>query len=59
MIDKEHGSLQVRAPHVPMAPSRFHEDSESKEGVEDVHYTVFVRLPFARGNFEDPPPVCG
>jgi hypothetical protein len=23
----------------------------------DVHYTVFVRLPFPRGDFIDPPPV--
>ena len=31
------------------------------EGIEaarsEPHYTVFIRLPFARGDFVDPPPV--
>jgi hypothetical protein len=24
----------------------------------NVHYTLLIRLPFARGDFEDPPQVC-
>ncbi len=32
-----------------------------KEGLQtgrsEPHYTVFIRLPFARGDFVDPPPV--
>ena len=27
------------------------------DGSNDIHYTVFVRLPFARNDFVDPPPV--
>ena len=30
--------------------------SSPKEG-RGFHYTVFIRLPFARGEFVDPPPV--
>ena len=25
---------------------------------EDINYTVYVKLPFDRGDFVDPPPVC-
>ena len=26
-------------------------------GEEDINYVVYVRLPFKRGDFQDPPPV--
>lgn len=30
----------------------------SSKAVNEPHFTVFVRLPFNRGDFIDPPPVC-
>lgn len=31
---------------------------QSPSNSDDVHYTVFIRLPFPRGDFVDPPEVC-
>lgn len=28
---------------------------QSPTGADNVHYTVFIRLPFPRGDFVDPP----
>ena len=33
------------------------QDSSTRTPERNVHYTVFIRLPFCRGEFEDPPPV--
>ena len=39
-------SAAARPPAQPLAAAQ-----------SDVHYTVFIRLPFARGDFVDPPSV--
>ena len=41
-----------------MASSPKPKSLKTEDSEEDVKYTVFIRLPFSRGDFVDPPPVC-
>ena len=40
-----------------MGPPAKQQGQESSPSEPDSHFTVFIRLPFPRGDFVDPPPV--